>query len=104
KIAAGLAKVGKQDTVNAIRARVLAAVAIADDVPGVSETALKAVWNDWWMAKMVPAIRKDRTALAREDGYALLETMHVIRDNLNFDMRDNALAFFKDYPIHRVIS
>lgn len=104
KIASGLAKVGKQDTINAIRTRVLAAVAIADHVPGVSEPALKAVWNDWWMAKMVPALRKDRTSLAREDGYALLETMHVVRDNLNFDMRDNALAFFKDYPIHRVIS
>jgi hypothetical protein len=94
----------KKDSVTAARNRVLAAVALAGHVPDVPEKTLRAFWNDWWMAKVVPAIRKSRLSFSLADSYPLLEAMHVIRDNFNFDMRDNALAFFRDFPIHRVLS
>lgn len=87
-----------------VRSRVMAAVALIDHVPEVPEKTLRAIWTEWWMGKLVPAIRKSRQSFALTDSYPLLEIMHVIRDNFNFDMRDNALAFFRDFPIHRVLS
>ncbi|HUQ93757.1 MAG TPA: hypothetical protein VM120_18910 [Bryobacteraceae bacterium] len=104
KLAQGMEREAGKDTVSAVRSRVLAAVALYDHMPDLPEKTLRAFWSDWWMARIVPAIRKNRDALPRTDAYALLEIMHAIRDNLNFDMRDNALAFFKDFPLHRVLS
>lgn len=104
KLAQGIERESKNDTVSSIRSRALAAIALADHLPNITETTLKGIWTSWWMGKVVPAIRKDRNALALADSYALLELMHAIKDNLVFDMRDNALAFFRDFPNHRVIS
>lgn len=94
----------KRETVAAVRSRVLAAAALAGHDPELQERILKSVWEGWWMGKIVPAIRADRRALARQDGYALMEILHVVRDNLNFDMRDNALKFFKDFSLHRILT
>jgi hypothetical protein len=104
KLVQGIQREAKSDTTASVRGRVLAAAALADHVPDLPEKTLRDIFQNWWMGKVVPAIRKNRNALARNDGYPLLEIMHVFRDNLNHDMRDNALAFFRDYPVHRVIS
>jgi len=53
---------------------------------------------------MAPALQKNRNALPRDDAYALLEIMHAVRDNLLFDIRDNALLYFRDFAVHRVLS
>ncbi len=94
----------KRSTLAAIRSRTFAALALAGHVPDLAEQTLKDIWNDWWMATLVPAIRADRLALARQDSYPLMEILHVVRDNLNFDMRDNALRFFKDFSLHRILT
>lgn len=104
KIAKGIEREAKLETMAAVRNRVLAAIALSDHLPNLPEATLRSVWTGWWMAKVVPGIRKDRNAMSLTDSYALMEIMHAIRDNLTFDMRDNALAFFKDFPVHRVIS
>lgn len=94
----------KLDSIPAVRNRVLAAAALADHVPDLPERTLRDVFRNWWLARLVPALRKDRNALAREDGYALLELMHVYKDAYAFDMRDNALVFFRDFPVYRAIT
>lgn len=104
KLVQGIERESKNDSTAAVRSRVLAAIALADHVPNITETTLKNMWTGWWMGKIVPAIRKDRNALPLTDSYALMELMHAIKDNLTFDMRDNALVFFRDFPVHRVIS
>lgn len=92
------------DDVPAVRSRVLAAVALADDQPDLSEATLSAFFEKWWLGKMVPALNANRTALANKDVYPLFEILHTIRDNLNFDMRDNARIFFRDLPLYRVLT
>jgi len=104
KLVQGIERESKSDSVSSTRARVLAAIALSDHVPNITEATLRSFWNTWWMGKIVPAIRKSRNGFSLADSYALLELMHAIKDNLNFDMRDNALAFFRDFPNHRVIS
>ncbi|MBI4905656.1 MAG: hypothetical protein HY820_18635 [Acidobacteria bacterium] len=104
KIVKAMEREAKLETVSAVRNRVLAAAALADHVPDLPERTLREVFRNWWLAKLVPAIRKDRNALAREDGYPLLELMHVYKDCYAFDMRDNALTFFRDFPIYRAIT
>ncbi|MBS1824037.1 MAG: hypothetical protein JST93_01830 [Acidobacteria bacterium] len=104
KLVQGIERESKSDSVSSIRSRALAAIALADHVPNITESTLRTIWTSWWMGKIVPAIRKNRNAFPLADSYALLELMHAIKDNLNFDMRDNALAFFRDFPNHRVIS
>lgn len=104
KLSAGLERVGKLATVSAQRDRVLVATALSDHVPEVPDRHLKDVFENWWMAKTAPALLKNRNSFARTDGYPLLELMHVVQDNLKFDMRDNARLFFRDFPLHRVIS
>jgi len=105
KLLQGLEREAALDTVAAARNRVFAAIALADHVPAeVQERYLRSAVADWWVGKIVPKVQKDRGALQRTDGYHLMELMHAVRDNLNFDMRDNALLFFRDFPLHRVIS
>lgn len=90
--------------VPAVRDRVFAAVALSDHVPELPERVLRTVFSEWWMQRTAPALLKNRTAHPRADGYPLMEILHAVQDNLHFDMRDNALEFFRDLPLHRVIS
>ncbi|MCS7023788.1 MAG: hypothetical protein NZV14_03220 [Bryobacteraceae bacterium] len=103
KLLKGLEREQRQ-SVSAVRDKVLAAVALVDHVAQVPEKTLQEIFQAWWLNRMVPAILQDRSALALSDGYPLIELMHVVQDNLKFDMRDNARPFFKDFPAHRLIS
>jgi hypothetical protein len=42
--------------------------------------------------------------LPRDETYALFELLHVIRDNLNLELREAAPRFFKDLPIFLLLS
>lgn len=91
-------------TVASARSRLMAAIALADHVKDVPEQTVKSTFQEWWLGRMVPAITKNRNALALTDAYPLMEILHLFQDNLKFDMRDNARAYFKDFPTHRIIS
>ncbi|MBL8231498.1 MAG: hypothetical protein JNL98_23585, partial [Bryobacterales bacterium] len=80
----------RRDTVAAVRDKAFAAIALADHVKDLPEATLQQIYRQWWLEKMVTALLKDRSALTLTDGYPLIELMHVIQDNLKFDMRDNA--------------
>lgn len=83
--------------VTSARDRVLAAIAVADANPELSEKTLKRVAREWW-----PAVARDleagKPAVTRNDTYALFELLHAFRDNLNVDLRTGAPHFFKALP------
>jgi hypothetical protein len=96
---------GRRDTgVGAVRARLLAAVALSGHVPGVPERELDRIIHHWWEGQILPAINAGREVLARDDTYALMEILHVIRDNLNQDLREGAPHFFADLPMVELLS
>lgn len=42
--------------------------------------------------------------LAHSEVYPLMEILHVVRDNINIDLREDARAFFKDFAARRILS
>jgi hypothetical protein len=65
---------------------------------------LGTIVRSWWRTQTVPALRTGRRTLTRPDTYALLEMMHVVRDAVQVDMRDDAIPFFKDLPAYQLLS
>jgi hypothetical protein len=91
------------ESIPAMRARVLAAVALYDDVPELPNRELQRAVRDWWEGKIAPSIADGQTP-AREDAYALWEIFHAIRDNTNIDLRESSPRFFKIFPIEHLMS
>ena len=81
------------------RARVLAAIAIADRLPDQGAAILSDVVQKWWRGGIVPRLERGESAVPREQVYALYEMMHALRDNLKIDLRDSAEEFFKQLPM-----
>jgi len=104
KLAKGIQQTGKDRSVSAARSRALAAIALADHMQEVSERELAHVIRTWWRGELAPALAAGRSAIAREDFYALYEMLHAIRDNLIIDLRESAPAFFKDLPVYDLVS
>jgi hypothetical protein len=104
RLANGIAEYAANDAIAAVRARVMAAVALFDHVEKTPGQELERVVRTWWARKMVPELAAGRAVAPREDAYALYETMHVLRDNTNVDLRDFAVAFFRSFPIEHLVS
>lgn len=85
-----------------MRARILAAAALADADAKLSEAVMKDAVVRWWRGEMVPAIRAGKP-VPRETTLALFELLHVVRDNLNTDLRDPVQGFFRDLPIAQML-
>ena len=100
----GIEQTARSNSLADARARVLAAVALADHLPGVSEPALESVVERWWNREMVPALKAGRNLVVRDDLYALFEMLHVARDNLNLDLREPVPGFFKPLPLYHLMS
>ena len=49
-------------------------------------------------------MRNAKFAVSNADAYALLEILHVVRDNLNFDLRDTFPEWFKQYPLLHLLA
>jgi len=92
------------ESVAAVRSRVLAAVALYDHLPEIPNQELERVVRTWWAQKMAPGLSTGRFVLPREDAYALWELLHAIRDNTNIDLRECCRRFFKDFPIEHIMS
>jgi hypothetical protein len=86
-------------TLGDARARIFAAVALTDAQPAVSQKTLEAVLNGFWNGSFIAALRNAKTTVPNADAYAMLEILHAVRDNLNFDLRDTFPAWFKQYPL-----
>ena len=92
------------DSIPAVRSRVLAAVALFDHVPDIPNRELERVVRNWWGAKMAPALAGGRSVVPRDDAYALWELLHAIRDATNIDLRESSPRFFRSFPIEHLMS
>jgi hypothetical protein len=83
----------------ALRSRVLAAVALADLDPAKSQAVLKQAVEQWWRGGVLPGLEANHYPFTRRDEvFALVEILHVIHDNLNIDLREEAGKFFEKLP------
>jgi hypothetical protein len=90
---------GPVRTLAEARAKVFAAVALTDTQPAAGEKALEAVLDGFWDGSFIVSLRNANAAVSNADAYAMLEIMHAVRDNLNFDLRDTFPAWFRQYPL-----
>jgi hypothetical protein len=104
RIGQRITETAADESVAAVRSRVLAAVALFDHAPDLPNRELARVVRDWWERKMAPALANGRAVLARDDAYALWEILHAIRDNTNLDLRESSPRFFKQFPIEHLMS
>jgi hypothetical protein len=84
------------------RDRVLAAVAIADDAH-LEAPILKDTVEQWWREQTVPALVGGKFVPGLDELYALFELMHVVRDNLKIELRDDAPDYFRSLPTYQVL-
>lgn len=99
----GLEHAAKDAGLPAVRARVLAAVAVAGHDPDPSAGALARIIEDWWQGRIVPELKSGRDPLPAAHYYSLLEILHVIRDNLNIDLRRDAPEYFEEIAARRLL-
>jgi hypothetical protein len=99
-----MADTSADESVAATRSRVLAAIALFDHVPDAPQRELERVVRQWWLGKLVPALKQGRAAIARDDIYALFELLHALRDNTMLDLREPVGDFFKDLPVEHLLS
>jgi hypothetical protein len=85
------------------RDRVLAAIAIVDDEKHGEEKLLRETVRDWWRAGLAPKLAAGVTAIPHDELYALLEVMHVIRDNTKIDLREDAAEYFRELPKYQIL-
>jgi hypothetical protein len=91
-------------TLGDARAKVFAAIALTDAQPAVSQKTLQAVIDGFWNGTFVPSLHAAKFSVGNSDAYALLEILHAVRDNLNFDLRETFPAWFKQYPLLHLLA
>lgn len=89
-----LEKLATDDSFAGARGRILAAIALTSHDDELSEAVLRETINGWWRGKIIRALKAGETAIHRDDSYALMEILHVVRDNLQFDLRKDYQTFF----------
>jgi len=89
----------------ALRSSVFAALAAFDASPDAAEALLRYAVEDWWRRQTVPRLKAgddpfaDRAALL-----ALVEMLHALRDNLQLDLREDAVAWFNELPPRLILA
>ena len=91
------------DTLASRRDRVLAAVALAEDNQSTEVPILRETIEKWWREKTARALADGSFRPPSPDLYPLLEMMHVIRDNLRIEMREDAPEYFRDLPKFQIL-
>ena len=86
------------------RTKTLAAIALTDAKPAASEKALREIYEGFWMGTFIQGLRDAKVHVPNADANAMLELMHCFRDNLNFDLRETFVAWFKDYPLTHILA
>jgi hypothetical protein len=85
-------------TVEGMRSRVFAAIVLGDHV------TLEKIITGWWRKQVAPALKSGQRVFTHAEVYPLMELMHVVRDNVNIDLRDDARAYFKGFAVSRILS
>jgi hypothetical protein len=98
------------ESIPGVRSRVLAAVALFDDVPVLAgapdlpRRELDRAVHSWWEGRVAPALAAGRAAVPREDAYAMMELLHALADSARLDLRESASAYFAEFPIEHLMS
>ena len=77
----------------------MAAIVLSESQPDLAEKTLTAVFDNFWTANFIAAIRAARARVPNPDACAMMELLHVVRDNVNYDLRDTFPLWFRDYPV-----
>ena len=77
----------------------MAAIVLSESQPDLAERTLTAVFDNFWTANFIAAIRAARARVPNPDACAMMELLHVVRDNVNYDLRDTFPLWFRDYPV-----
>jgi hypothetical protein len=85
------------------RDRILALIATADDSQHTEETPLRRAVREWWRTQFAPGLADGSTIVPLPDLYALLETLHAVRDNLAIDLRDAAPEYFRELAKYQIL-
>lgn len=104
RLAQAIAAPVSDASVATTRSRVLAAVALFDEVERIPQRELERVVREWWEKRIVPALKAGQAVISRDDAYPLFELLHAMRDNTILDLRESVPQFFKDYPIEHLMS
>lgn len=80
------------------RNKVMAAVVLSETQQDLAEKALSEVFDGFW-AGFVASLRAAKARVPNADALALMELLHVFRDNVSFDLRETFPAWFKEYPL-----
>ena len=88
----------------AVRDRALAAIAVAEQDKTASERILTDLVRHWWRERTAPELTRGERIIAHDELWALEELMHVIRDNLRIDLRDDARDYFMRLPLYEIAS
>ncbi len=87
-----------------IRTRAFAVIAAADRFSDHGAAALGDLITKTWRGSLVTAWTVGRDAIRRDQFLQLYELLHVVRDNLNLDLRDDAPKVFRELPTYFVVS
>jgi hypothetical protein len=85
------------------RSRLFAAIALAEAQPSVSEKAVQNFYERYWSG-FIASLRGAKSAVSNGDAYALLEILHAVRDNLNFDLAETFPEWFRHYPLLHLLA
>lgn len=98
KLSRSLPALATKTDLASMRDRAFAAVAIAEQEPAASEAAMRDIIENAWRQRLVPLLRVGAPLPQDNDMYALYELLHIVRDNLNIDLRQDVGAWFKELP------
>lgn len=106
-LAGKLAAAAKRQPSNlaGVRSRLFAALAVADEEPKLSESVARDTVEIWWRREMLPKLQVSVQPVKRaEDLYALMEIVHVLRDNLRIELKDDAARYFDELPPFQLLT
>jgi hypothetical protein len=89
--------------IDAVRDRVLAAIAASDD-SHPEEKSLREIVQVWWRGQLAPKLADGRIMVPLDQLFALFEILHATRDNLKIDLREDVTDYFRDLPKYQVLA
>ncbi|MBM3739616.1 MAG: hypothetical protein FJW39_27935 [Acidobacteria bacterium] len=87
-----------------MRARVMAAVAVSGEIPDAGARHIRPVVDEWWKKQIAPKILAGGNPVDLKDHMPLFELFHVLRDNFDIDLREDAAKYFTTIPAFHILA
>jgi hypothetical protein len=95
---------GRTQDLASMRSRLFALIATFNESPARDPEAIKQLILTQWRKQTAPALEAGSLKLKRAEIYPVFEMLHVVRDNFNIDLREDARKFFKDLPAQELLT